>query len=576
MTSTKAHHVTLGGNTTKPTALLQSTENGRFSSVEANQVRLNCGTALKNPIQDTQMHHLMFCESMNAVKFRKYCERRQLIDEYGLLESGAKIISGGMGLSALDQLSVLDYVMNLFEEDKSTLGYRVSEQAKERYQGAITMISRTPANQCMPRHSFEMNWKQDTPVLGSSKHLHALFLHHFGEEVFGLWIKLVKAAVARAQSVPICEADLSAASTEELLRKQFLGSLHFMEARQIAGKLEKLDDMSGKEQALRQSTKTLYGAWRQAALGTIFGIGLEPNTKYAIDEMSDFAPVTWKGREAFLFHRAQLNSVSDPRFALKTSNEDYFRVMDFLMKHVTASPAEIHSMFFLLIDSGIAVYERASYSDIAHDSTTDSLTLHGEAYDMLVVSPSFDRMEDEAVMSLVDQTKPIIERHPSFGQVSKFRRFVNKQGELSGVEDFGLGGKGFKTDTKNGGKSKVGAFAIDVNNRSSATGIASALTLRRMSIAHLNAAGVPDALKVVDEIHAQSRLQSRSIRRSGKDTERLWSLYDSGITRKGRKMEIERLSSAKGPTLDQAAAKMYVQKLTETPEFNPPSRDEYF
>ncbi|KAI0564271.1 hypothetical protein FGB62_28g211 [Gracilaria domingensis] len=580
-------------------ASVQAEGEGFFEYITADQVRLNTGTVSRNPVSDPAVRKLMFCQPMNVAHFRQFCAILGLLDSDGMLQVGKKMLSGGMGLSGLDEISMLDGVMKLFEEDSSSaLGYKVREEAKQKYQGAITIISRSQGRACYPRHSHTAEWQQGTAVMGNSKQVHALFLHNYGEELYRVWTDLITASVARARNSTPDEVSYKRMSTKDLLSEQFEGTKWFLEHRKRAGDAEIAGNVSKKNQLLRESTKTLYGAWRQAALCLIFGFGLEEDLENATEIMSDFAPLTWKGREVWLFHRTQIASLTDERFAASNSNRSHFQNWVEMMRHVTSSPVEIHSMFHLLLESGIAHHEVANYTDVEATEEGDRVILHGNEYDSFLVSPVFDHNSDGVAKSLANHLKTIDKNHKVFGKVGKFRRYFDNDGNVLPISDNGLGGKGFDEHNKFV-DSHEGSFAVDVNNRESGTSVASSFTLRRMAMAHLKAAGVACPEQVVDEIYESGKpsidaynAEVQKFREHFEDAFETWaylqaiklvagndaqlytSLYDEGSSSYSRKAQIVKMSESSDSAMKRAV-ELYHKELENMPAYNPPSRDEY-
>lgn len=584
---------------TMPIASIRNFEMDHLQLIQADQIRLNTGTTLKNPVSDSGVRDRTFCQPMNAVDMRRFFSQRGMLGGDGKIVPGVKILCGGLSLSALDQISALDGIMNLFEQDDSNLlGYRVTERAKHLYQNAITFVSRTPGKACVPRHSYSLEWQQDTPVIGTTKHLHALFLHENGEQVFQLWIDFLKASIARASNCTPDELD-KVSSIAGLLSSKFEETRWFLDCRRKAGLAEMQGDMAAKERLLRESTQTLSGAWRQAALSVVLGFGPESDVEHATTEMERLAPITFKGRQAMLMHRAQMHSITHPRTAFKASNKDLVSNWRKLMTYVTASPVEIHSMFHLLLESGIANCVSASYSEISCDATGRSLHLSGQEYNAFVVSPVFERSLDNAVNSLTGQVRPIHPNQPSYGEVGKFRRFISQEGKPVAVEDNGLGGAGFHLKEGDGKGSLVGAFSPDINNRASAASTAASFAMRRMAMSHLKAAGIKSPNSVLDAIYERQKPDERlyeaevwSFKKyfdeayemwayletiktvAGSDADKFRKLYDAGVSGEGRKTEVLKLSST--DSLDaQEAAMGYIANVGATPKFNPAGRDEY-
>ncbi|CAN8072756.1 unnamed protein product [Agarophyton chilense] len=580
-------------------ASVQTKGEGFVEYVTANQVRLNTGTVSRNPISDPAVRKLMFCQPMNVDHFKQFCSAHDLLDEYGFLKAGKKMLSGGMGLSGLDEISMLDGVMKIFEEDpNSLLGYKVREEAKQKYKGAITIVSRTQGRACYPRHSHTAEWQQDSPAMGNSKQVHALFLHNYGEELYRIWIDVIIASVARARQSTPDQVSYKRICTKSLLRSQFEGTKWFLELRKRAGEAEMAGNLSEKQTLLRESTKTLYGAWRQAALCLIFGFGLEEDFGKAAEAMSEFAPITWKGREVWLFHRSQTASLTDERFAATRSNRSHFQNWAEMMRHVTSSPVEIHSMFHLLLESGIANHEVGEFSSVKTNVDGDKVCLKGIEYDSFLVAPVFDHESDGVAKSLANQVKSISRKHWVFGKVGKFRRYLDNDGNALPIADNGLGGKGFDEHTKFV-DSHEGSFAADVNNRGSGISVASSFTLRRMALAHLKAAGIPAPEKVVDEIyeggkpdvdsytaevekfrsHFEEAFETWAYLRAiklvaGSDAQKYASLYDEGLTKDSRNDRILKMSGS-SDLLTKRAVELYKEEVRNTPTYHPPSRDEY-
>lgn len=568
--------------------------------IRADQVRLNIGTITTNPIFEDSVRDLTFCIPMNVNHFKLFCHNRNVLDHRGFLVPGTKFLSGGTGLSGLDQISVLDGVMKLFEEDSSQpLGYKVTNNARRKHQGAITLICRTPGKVCYPRHTSCPDWKQGTPVMATTKHLHALFLHNCGEKIFTIWFDIMTATVARAMSCCPRQAKCRKSSSEALVRSQFQETSWHLKSRMKAGREELLGNYEGKEYFLNESTRTQYGAWRQAALSLILGFACEEDIGRATKNMEDYAPITWKGRQGWLFHRAQLASITDISFATKRSNMEYVKPWEEIMRHVTASPVEIHSMFYMLVDAGIATFVHAPYSDIEYDSSAGKLSLKGVRYDAMIVSPVFERNEDGVTHSLANQIRLWHRETPNFGKVGKFRRYENKKGRPIMIEENGLGGRGFLSRADDGEVSRIGSFAVDVNNRASGVSVASSFTVRRMALSHLKAAGVTRAERRLDLIYESGKPTNaayetevkkfhvhfqevykiwaylEAIKLAAKEDDELYTfLFDAGLEESMRKNTIRILSKSGNPIFKQAAM-LYQECLKEMPSFAPPSRDDY-
>lgn len=568
--------------------------------IEADQVRLNTGTVLKNPVSDPNVRSLMFCQAMNVNHFRTYCSDRHLLDKDGLLKSGLRIISGGMGLSGLDQITVLDGVMNLFEEDDSQLlGYKVTSQAKARYQNAITLIARTAGRTVLPRLGFTNEWRQNAPIIAFTEHLHALSLHNYGEEAFRIWYDVLTASVARSMGMTPEEVTQGKLPVKISLKQQYEATLKFLHFRRLAGDQEKEGNMKAKQEYLDEAQRSIFGAWRQATTAFLFGYGLENDVQAAKKRMEKMSPITWKGRQSWLYARTMVSSITDPKFANKACNMQYYENWKNAYRYIASSPPEIHSMIHLLVDAGIASYEPAKYEQVTYDETFGRLDLRGSLHDVFIVSPTFDSSEDPVASSLSQFMKPFDSSNPHFGTVGKFRKYQDRSGKSVPIESNGVAGLGF--NLKNGGlRSRVGTFAIDLNDRSSATGVSSSFTLRRMAVVHMKAAGIEDAEEKMEALYEKNKASLKDYDRevkkfesyfteineiwsflkaieriAGDDAEKYSKLYDEGLTNKGRVQMMER--ARKSPkNMDVKSAKMYFEEVQNLPAFKPVSRDGFY
>lgn len=585
-------------NSSRATVTAEHIPSRDVSSYNADLIRLNTGTTLTNPIRDLSVKEVTFCHRMNSCDLRAFFKAKKMLNSNGMLIPGKKIISGGLSLSGLDQIAALSTIMNLFEEDKdSILGYRVTDFAKRNYSNAIALVNRTPGTAVAPRHSFTHRWQQGTPVIGSTENLHALFLHSSGEDVFQVWYDIMECHVARAVgSTP--DKIHSVCTTEDILQSQFTETEWHLECRRLAGICETQGDFECKDWYLELSTRTLSGAKRQAILNLIIGFGLE-NKEAAQTAMEKLAPITWKGRQGYLYHRAQIAAITNPKMASKVSNMPSIRRLNDFMRYIGASPVEVQSMFHLLIEAGIARYKQASYSSIVKDPRTGRLDLHGELFDAVLVSPVMTKESDDALRSLTPQVTTVGKSSDCIPKVGTFRRFSNHNGTPMPIECNNLLGKGFMSKTESGEDSLLCSYGYDVNNRDSAVNEAASYTVRRMALAHLQACGL-DAYKTLDKIYDEqaptvedyeSEVQRfeehfraayeiwaymKAIKAvAGDDSEVFSNLFDKGRTVHGRMMTIQVLAESNDISMTKAAARYY-KDVAKTPSFNPPRMEEFF
>jgi hypothetical protein len=486
----------------KPKLQLSDARTGASKGqLDANTVRLNTGTTLTPPISDAAVISHSFTSAMDAQAVKSFLAGKDLLDDNGMLKPDAKIALGGSGLSAYDQLLALNPVMKLFERDESApLGYKVSEQAQQRYQGSITFVSNTEGKWIPPRHAHGPAWTQDTEPLGNAQEQHAMFLHQQGQEVFKAWGVLTGASVALAQGTVPKAVHQQGMSTAQLLAAQHASnvkaSTKLVEARELHG--------DAKTAAIDQSTHTLEGARRQASLSTVLGLGMAREPSATAADMARLAPNTFAGREGYLMHRAQAKAVTEP--GTPTSGDNKALLERFgaeTMQDVTSSPMHVQDTVPQLMAAGIANYQAASYGNFKADGAAKplSLTAHDgrrTEFDAFIVSSTFNLGAEPVLRSVGTQAKPAHPAVPHHPEVTSHRRIVDKDNQATAVEDFSLHGKGAKVP---GTGNTSNAFAFDVNNRESAVHVAPALALRRMAHEHLRAAGFDNPAQLVDELY---------------------------------------------------------------------------
>jgi hypothetical protein len=480
--------------------LVDSATGQALGELPANTVRLNTGTTLTNPLKDAAVRQHAYVGAMNPHAVAAFLVQRDLLDDDGQLRPGTKLALGGSGLSAYDQLLALAPSMQLFVRDDSTpIGYRVSDAAKRKYQGAISFISNTPGKWVPPRHSHGPAWKQADDPLGEVREQHALFLHRQGEEVFRAWGVLTDASVALSLGLVPSQVRQEGMSTDVLLQAQHANTTRSATLLSQAAQL----DGDEKTRAMDESTRTLEGARRQAYLSTILGLGMSREPQQAIQAMSGMAPITFDGHVGYGIHRAQLKAISEPGTEVAADNAELFERFSAVMRDVTSSPMVVHDAVAMLFEAGIACHRSGSYDKLESSGDGTPLTFTAQdgsasRFDAFIVSPTFDRCKEPALMSLSGQVKPADPRIEDIGEVSTHRRIVASDGSLTQVEDHSLNGKGAGVP---GTRSKTNVFSTDVNNRESAYDVAPGMAYRRMAREHLAAAGFDDPSGEVDRLY---------------------------------------------------------------------------
>lgn len=476
----------------KPAVNILNRVTGRTDRIQSNTVRLNSGWTMDVPkgVQaPVQLHS--FIRLMDNVALTRWLGDKGLLDEHHQLKPGKRLALGGAGLSAMDTLLALQDTMKLFERDLAApTGYRVTDEAKQKYQGALTFISRSPG-WIPPRHAHSPQWTQKTKGLGTTRMLHSAFLHRQGQAVFTDWPDVIRGSVAQA-----CGMTPTQVRGRGLDTKQWLTEYHHANLAHLAARDTGNDD---------EAAQTMPGAMRQASLATILGFGMERDLAQAQHDMERDAPLSFKGRTGYRFHRAQVAGISTiDNGGQLPENNDLLKSHRELMDYVTASPALVQEAAYLLEEAGIAKQVISDYSNLEVSPYGSARPLRlasappGTAdFDAFLVPPTQRRNAEPAVASLADQVQPVHPSLPDLGKVTTNRRIVAKNGEPSHVEDFSLNGKGERI----GGRSTVGIFATDLNNRESATDVMYAIAARDAAIAVLTQAGFEDPTGTLDVLY---------------------------------------------------------------------------
>lgn len=487
----------------KPAVIVSDAEDGRpLGTVPAGVVRLNTGTTPAPPVSGEALMQYTHAEPMGELD--GFLQSRGLLDVDGKLKPGTRLALGGTGLSALDQVIALHSAMDLFEPDPHSIaGYRVSDSARQKYAGAITFVSRHEGQWVPPRHvTKDCAWTQKTDALGDSRELHAAFLHGNGEAVFTDWHQVMRGSIALALDMAPEQVDERGLTTAQLLAAQHeRTALHVRRMNESAGL-----DGDERRRKIDESMQTLEGAKRQAYLQAILGLGMERDPGLASDALSQEAPVTYRGRSGYLIHRAQHAAITTPQQGKPPHNAAPLAALGEWLAHITSSPVQVQEMAHMLFEAGIATHVEASYDDFRADEADDGkplalATADGTLrFDAFIVSPTLQRRAEPAVRSLSGQVEPVHPDVPDLPKLVSGRRIVAKGGQPSHVEDYGLNGKGA---TVPGTQSRVGGFALDVNNRESATDVAPGLALRDMAAEHLAAAGVENPFELLAAMYEE-------------------------------------------------------------------------
>lgn len=461
-------------------------------TLPADTVRLNTGTVSAPPLDPSKQQDVLkhsYIGPMDSEKVKEKLGAEGLLDEKGMLKPGAKILTGGSSLSLYDQLLTLHPVMDLFEEDETSMtGYKVTDAARVKHKDSILVTSNTPGKWVPPRHSHGLAWTQKLKPISGIKEQHALFLHGQGEEVHRAWQKIVEGSVAATTGRTPGQVRQENYSTGQLLEEAHNETRKHAEALKVRGEAK--------------PEHTLFGARRQGYISTLTGFGMEADLGEASREMYELAPHTFKGREGYLIFRAQLTGISEPGTAVAENNDDMVQTLNTRMQDIIASPFRVHEMMHMLKEAGIVRYTTGSYSDIKANTGDAHKALlftdkQGETtkHDMFLVSPTFQRSADPVVRSLAGKVDPVHPEVPDYGKVGP-HRMLQKEGAPVHVEDYGLTGRGARV-----GRSTLGIFANDVSNRESAVTIAPGLAYRRFAQAAMETAGYDNPVAVVDDLY---------------------------------------------------------------------------
>ena len=558
-------------------SLTLTDKQGNTSSIEADMVRMNTGTTLASPLtaaQEDVGRNYSYIGPMSREKLKAVLKKRQLLGPDDRLKPGTSVLTGGSGLSLYDQLVVLDSLMGLTRmHPSSPTKWVIDEEAKQKYKGAILITSNTDGKWISPRHSHTPAWTQKLTPISNATEQHALFLHNQGEEIYKAWQDICIASIAAATGMTPKQARLEGMNTEELL------SLQLAETRK--------HDQAAPE----HRSRTLFGARREAFLGTVVGTGLERDFEQAAATLAIAAPLTYVS--GYIMHRAQVNAITDPDAPISQNNRALIDVHNGRFQDITASPAIVHRLAKDLMDAGIARYTPGSYSaiEVAPNGSSPPLIFRDFAgnesrHDVFVVSPIFNLKANPAELSLTGQVAPLHADTPHIARVGPNRMFRGTDDTPLSVESFSNASKG----TRASRESFIGVYAYDVNNRDSAVQVSSGLAHRRLAEMHLSAAGWLDPYGDVQKMY-QDLYPNEEAYRAEVETFRgdfASATYKAALMRQAERLagddpnEFRRLyeiyaEAARDPNkLRDLGNQALAGESAEMPEFTPASREKYF
>lgn len=496
-------------------------------TLKVDNVTLNTGTPMVNPVRDEAVQRHTFCRAMSTEALKKFLGDKNLLDEDGFIKPGTRLAIGGTGLSAVEARNALEPLMRTLvktEEEPTAaadappayketsepdgepppsydeaMGYKVRPEAKEKLHAALTFISKQEGKWISPRHSHGP--EGTTNPLGTIEMQHALFLHGQGEEVFKAWALLCDASVAVSQKTTL-SAVRPELSTKDLLKAQLASSRRSALARLQAKK----SDGPRREKLLQESTQTLEGERRKFALSTLLHLGTASNPAKAVKELGNKAPLTFAGREGYPIYQAMMKAVTQPGTAVANDNAPLMKRAAEWMNDVTASPLFAHASVPLLFEAGIASHVCATYADLHENPDPQAqrplvLEKDGERheFDAFIVSPVFDAKADPITESLQGQVKSAVDEVPGAFEVTANRQLVGPDGQPLPVVDNSLRGAGV-IDPKTG--ARLNAYAGDgTNNRETGVDVALRMAYRQLAQLHLSAAGFEDPVRQVEQLY---------------------------------------------------------------------------
>jgi hypothetical protein len=253
-----------------------------------------------------------------------------------------------------------------------------------------------------------------------------------------------------------------------------------------------------------------------------------------------------------------------------------------------------------LSEAGVVNLVTADYADIETAPSCDALLCNGDWHDAFLVSPVFNRDAEDTAKAFAWHVLPA---HPDLGMhpmVGKNRAVVSRGGELANVEDYGLSGCGAKVQHKDGSRSHLNAYAVDINAISSALETMPSMAMRMAAAAHLTAAGVEnpwgELRQFVDECkpsiedydaevakfapiskeaHGLALFYGLIEQSSNGDAAVFAHGYDASGTKESRDALVRELGRSKYPRTMEAKRE-YDSAILSIPGFQPPSRDDYF
>ena len=507
MTGARATGVDLSDPKRPAVSIERMGTGGASERLQGDVVRLTTGTTMASPVKDPAVLEHSFIAAMDPAKLGEFFAGKDLLDESGSLRSGVRLALGGSSLSAIDQaIAVCKFMGVLVPDANSPIGYAVDPEKAARYQDAITFISATPGKWVPPRHADGAAWTQQTAPFGTTQHLHALYLNRNGEGVSTAWHTLERASAAVAAGTTPRGLQQLGLSTHELWAAQQAGNQRVLTLHQQSR--DASPDTASRLR--REATQTLEGARRQAFAPTRSGLGMPLDPVAERKKMEDMAPLTYKGRDAYLYLRGHEKVSTDAASLTSQGNAHLLRPWATRMHDITSSPTRVHALVPMLHEAGIASYLPGTY-DRLRATTGSGLSFRSSSgvearFDAFIVSPVFSRAADPVAASLEGQVTPVHPEAPSYPEVGTHRRILSSEGVLSHLEDYGMSGGGARVRTTLSGEeiqggrfAEVGKWGSDVNNRASGYEEAGRSAIRDAALAHLNAAGLSSPVRRFDE-----------------------------------------------------------------------------
>jgi hypothetical protein len=302
----------------------------------------------------------------------------------------------------------------------STDPVKFIKEHADKYEGLITVISRSVRPPAPPRTGLDANWRGSGSLFFSARDMHALRLQRNSNWLPAAY-EFLEAHIARTmKKVP---AHVKARDSIE----EYMESYHEDSEKYI-------------EKSRFIETDLLRAGYVAFSVGT----GITENVDKAEEALLQDAPLTRNGRLGLPMFTASGFEMSSLENYDTDANSEFFKSWDEQLLFNYASPVPIQNVMATLFTSGIAVFEKGLFEDIGI-SPGGKVTFNNKEFDALLAPRSISRTGDFILRATKEKVKEVVSGAPDYGKGGYFQTL---SGDPINAFDAGMGGSGLKVPSK--------------------------------------------------------------------------------------------------------------------------------